>query len=96
VRREGLIKGLQYAAARGSLDVIRLILDTGVSVDSSTADGAAALMFAASYNQLEAARLLLDKGANVNHKDLSGDTALSLAKAPEMRQLLLKRGAAKP
>jgi ankyrin repeat protein len=93
MKREGVVKGLLYAAARGSLDVINLILNSGVPVDSTTEDGVTGLMFASSYNQLDAARLLLDKGAKVDWKDRADETALGLAKSREMRQLLLDRGA---
>ena len=93
MKREGVVKGLLYAAARGSIDVINLIMNSGVPVDSTTEDGVTGLMFASSYNQLDAARLLLDKGAKVDWKDRADETALGLAKSREMRQLLLDRGA---
>ena len=57
------------AAARGDVDVVAKILESGLPVDSFGEDDWTALMHAAASNQTRVISLLLQKGANVNKQN---------------------------
>jgi len=67
---------LMYAAAAGSLDAMKLLLEAGADVNAKNAFDATALMWAA--GDIGKVRLLLAKGADVNAPGL-GQTPLRLA-----------------
>ena len=70
------------AAFGGRLEIARLLIDAGASVDLANLDGVTALNMAARNlgGRLEVARLLVDAGANVDLKDrVHGDTPLCAA-----------------
>jgi uncharacterized protein len=86
---------LMYAAAFGSLDAVRSLIDGGADVNATTADGATALMWAAGDS--DKVRLLLDRGAAVNARTADGTTALVAAVNrgnTKSARLLIDRGAA--
>jgi ankyrin repeat protein len=93
--RRGGVTPLMYAAALGSLDTMRLLLDKGADVNSRSAAGATALMWAAA--DPAKVRLLVERGADVTIVSESGRTALLLAAASDQSadtvRLLLQRGA---
>ncbi len=86
---------LQAAAEAGNVEIMKLLLDAGASVDKRGVGGAMTpLMYAAQNGRVEAVRLLLGHGADVTVTDiptgvgwlaslagLEGKTALSLARA---------------
>lgn len=91
VERRGGATPLLHAAALGSLDTLRLLLDKGANANAKTYGGMTALMGAVS--DLEKVRLLVDRGADVNLATATGRTALLLAamggaSAPVVRYLL--------
>ena len=57
---------LTGAAARGNLQEVRDLLDSGVPVDAEYANKTP-LVFAASWLKVDVVRLLLERGADVNH-----------------------------
>jgi ankyrin repeat protein len=89
------ITPLMYAAETGSLDAMRLLLDSGADVNAQNAFGSTALMWSAS--DPAKVRLLLDHGAQVNIAARSGRTALIIAAftnpSAEVVRLLLAKGA---
>ncbi len=93
--RRGGATPLMHAAAVGSLDTLRVLLDRGADVNAKSAAGASALMWAAT--DLAKVQLLLDRGADVNAVSEAGRTALWLAAATDgaadVVRLLLARGA---
>jgi ankyrin repeat protein len=93
--RRGGVTPLMYAAALGSLDTMRLLLDKGADVNAKSAAGATALMWAAA--DPAKVRLLVERGADVKAVSESGRTALLLAamsdQSAETVRLLLERGA---
>jgi ankyrin repeat protein len=93
--RRGSATPLMHAAAFGSLDAVRLLLDKGADVNAKSASGATALMWAAT--DLAKVRLLVERGADVNAASNLGHTALELAamsdSSSEIVRLLLARGA---
>lgn len=76
---------LHYAARAGHLEICRLLLSHGASVDCRTRAGQATpLHRAATAGRLEVCQLLLDKGADFQAMDADGKTVLDRAK--ESRQ----------
>lgn len=70
---------LHYAATRGHLDVIRLLLDQYAYIDAASPNGSTPLMMAAQYGSDDAVRLLLDEGADPLLKNQKGLTAIDFA-----------------
>jgi ankyrin repeat protein len=93
--RRGGVTPLIYAAALGSPETMRLLLDKGADVNARSAAGATALMWAAA--DPVKARLLVERGADVNAVSESGRSALLLAamsdESADTVRLLLQRGA---
>jgi hypothetical protein len=67
---------LHYAANRGYLDVVKLLLEKGAGVNSRNDDGRTPLHEAMSYRHYDVARFLIEKGANTALRDRQGETAL--------------------
>jgi len=93
--RRGGATPLMNAAAFGSIETMRLLIEKGADVNGKSAGNATALMWAAT--NLEKVRLLLDKGADVNAVSELGHTPLILAamsdRASGIVRLLLARKA---
>ena len=103
-RKDGSLAMLQsgvtplgLAASEGSVNVARLLLESGVEVDAMSKDGATPLEEASIRGITPIVLLLLDHGAKVNHvNNDSGATSLYAAAAfgrDEVVKLLLERGA---
>jgi ankyrin repeat protein len=86
---------LMYAAAYGSLDAVKLLLDAGADVNAKNAFDVTALLWCA--NELAKVRSLIEKGANVNARSKQGRTALLIAAAHDGNsqtvKLLIEKGA---
>ena len=86
---------LMYAAALGSVDSMKALLDAGAKVDAANSVGATALMWAAT--DIDKVRLLLARGANAKAVSERGRTALSIAsrgdRSGEIVKLLIGAGA---
>ncbi len=67
---------LLYAAREGHVDVAKLLLDKGASLEKADADGVTPLLMATFNGRFSVARLLIDRGANVNAVDWYGLTPL--------------------
>jgi ankyrin repeat protein len=87
---------LMYAAALGSLESMRLLLDAGADPNIANAFAATPLMWCA--GDAAKVRLLLSNGANVNVRSSLGRTPLLIAAAydgaTEAAKLLIEKGAA--
>ncbi|KUL87456.1 hypothetical protein ZTR_04547 [Talaromyces verruculosus] len=91
---------LQHAVENGDMDLINLLLQHGVRVDSPPArnGGATALQIAAIQGYIGVARRLIDLGASVNEPPAGFDGRTALQGAAEhgridMLQMLLNEGA---
>ncbi len=85
-----------FAAAKGNVPVIELLLKKGVKVDTRTRSNGTPLMYATYGNQIEAVKFLLKHGADVNAVNDNHASALMTAIATgraEIADLLLKHGA---
>ncbi len=90
---------LHYAAALGSADVARILLEHCANIDAMAMEGATPLHLAVSREKPKLVRLLLAYNAEVKRKDADGRTAIDLASFSSDRDLeglLLGRGEATP
>ncbi|CAH1396892.1 unnamed protein product [Nezara viridula] len=90
---------LNNAASIGKIELLKILLQNGIDVNSKDLMGATALHAAAKNNDTESAKLLLQFGANVNATDEFGWTPLHVAAffsrnaSKAMLELLLASGA---
>jgi ankyrin repeat protein len=88
------MSALHFAAAKGSVSVVGLLLDAGVDVNLLDGQGDTALHHAAADGRRDVVEFLIAHGANTNIADKDGKTPLKLAAASgEIHELLLKAGA---
>lgn len=86
---------LGCAARHGGNEVVKYLLDAGVTPDHPDDENRTQLTISAICGDFDVAVMLLDKGACVDHADKYGKTPLMYAAAnhPEVAELLLSRGA---
>ena len=86
---------VMVAAAVGSTDAMRFLLDAGADVNARNAFGSTALIWSAT--DIAKVRLLLERGANVNAAAKTGRTALFVAAmsdpSADIVRLLVAKGA---
>ena len=71
---------LHLAAARGHLEVVRMLVEAGAKKDQQTKDdGSTALHFASARGHLHVVRFLVESGADDGITTCSGASALDLA-----------------
>ena len=86
---------LHEASARGTLELVKLLVSKGADVNDTTSKEGTPLMEAVKENHLEVATFLLQQGAGktINQTFQDGNTALFEAKSAEMATLLINNGA---
>ncbi|KAK2782915.1 hypothetical protein FQN52_000555 [Onygenales sp. PD_12] len=84
---------LGEAAFGGHERAVETLLDCGANVQTTGRLGRAPLAEAVMGRSFEVVKLLLDKGADVNARDNNGGVAIGESPGPEIRELLLNRGA---
>ena len=70
---------LHYAASRGHVAMIDLLLEYHAYIDAESPNGTTPLMMAAGYGSVQATRVLLRAGADATVKNAEGLTALDFA-----------------
>ena len=75
----------------GKADVIPLLLDAGVDVDTVVRNGVTAFMMAALFGHTETMQRLLDAGADAHLGQCDGMTALAMAKGHSQVHQFLKQ-----
>ncbi|KAK9720610.1 hypothetical protein K7432_004046 [Basidiobolus ranarum] len=70
------LTALHYAASRGHLTLVQLLVDSGSIVELPDKEGETALLKAAYNGYLSVIKYLVEHQADVNHKDNDGWTAL--------------------
>ena len=96
-RDRGLATALMAACGRDdSEEIVRLLLDSGASVNALDDRGTTALMIAAGAGNVSVVQRLLESGANVNLETRSGRTARIAASENGHREVveLLERAEA--
>jgi uncharacterized protein len=71
---------LHYAATKGHLDVMKLLLENHAYIDAESPNKTTPLMMAVMYGTAEAVKLLIDEGADVSLKNEQNLTAVDFAK----------------
>ncbi|KAG4432770.1 hypothetical protein IFR05_011753 [Cadophora sp. M221] len=87
---------LSWAAANGHEAVVKLLLEKGAELETSSSSGRTPLSFAAARGHEAVVKLLLEKGAELETLDSYGRTPLSYAAArghEAVVKLLLEKGA---
>ena len=64
------------ASHSGKVEILELLLNAGVPLESKILSGYTALMFSCNAVQLSCARFLIEKGANINEVDNDGSTPI--------------------
>ena len=82
---------LHDAAANGRLELVRILLSAGASINVQNRQGFTALHYAAFYGQAEVVRALLQCGANAQIQAGDGETPLHYLIAATERRLPLRR-----
>lgn len=78
---------LHYAAAKGNLDIIALLLEHSAYIDTESPNKTTPLMMAVRSGKSEAITLLLDEGADATIKNQLGLTALDFALKYEQQEI---------
>lgn len=68
-----------FAAGRGHLDIVRLLVESGAAKDQATSDGPTPLCLASQGGHLDVVQLLVQVGAAKDHVTNDGYTPLLLA-----------------
>ena len=79
---------LHMAAAAGKLELIKVLLERGASVDTLDKQQFTPLMFAAAGGHLKLAQVLVDAGADIVLEQADGKTARDLADAKEHDEVI--------
>ena len=74
---------LHYAASKGHLAMMHLLIDSDAYIDAESPNGTTPLMMAAYYASPSAVKLMLEEGADPTLKNQDGMTALDLALAKD-------------
>ena len=77
---------LHYAATKGNIGIMRLLLEENAYIDAESSNGTTPLMMAAYYGSPLSVKLLLEEGADPNLRNQGNASALDLALAAERHQ----------
>ena len=73
------INYLLTASAKGDIETVKAIIDSGADVNVKDSNNLNALMYAARKNNFEIIKILIKNKIEINHTDDSGWTALMYA-----------------
>ncbi|MCU6433600.1 ankyrin repeat domain-containing protein [Undibacterium sp. Jales W-56] len=78
---------LHYAAAKGNVEIIGILLEHSAYIDAASPNDTTPLMMAVRSGKTDAVKFLLDEGADASLKNQSGMTALDFALAFEQKEI---------
>lgn len=81
---------IHFASQKGHLEIVRILLASGVSVKAANRKGLTPLHYAAQGSHLELIKYLVRKGASLTAKTKSGQSPLDSAPTKEVRSFLLE------
>jgi len=87
------IGALHLAAVLGRIDLLRFLLDRGVSVDQTTKTGITPLYGASSEGRADTVAYLIQRGADVQARTVDGAVPLHSASTAAVAELLVRHGA---
>ena len=96
LRKDNEVSVLMAASENGHDEVINLLLDHDIDVNSCNENRKSALMIASQHGYVQVVRLLLQRGAQPNLKDSNGLSSLMMASQSshhDIVQVLLNHGA---
>ena len=70
---------LHWAASNGNMNIVEILLDRGIDINSKDTYGNTALHYAAMNGKMNIVEILVDRGIDINSKNNIGWTALHLA-----------------
>ena len=79
---------LLTASAKGDLETVKAVIESGGDPNTADKDSVSALMYATRKNQLEIVKYLISKGAKINKVENDGWTALMFAAKKIILKLL--------
>lgn len=88
--------GLTAASLKGYENIVKILLDDGVNINTPTLDGWTPLSVACEENKIEIVEILIQAGADVNVKGENGKTPLQIAREKgfaKIEKTLLQAGA---
>ncbi len=86
---------LHEAARNNHMNIVEILLDRGIDINSKICNGNTALHIAANSCNMNIVEILLDRGIDINSKDNDGNTALHWAARwgyTNIVEILLNRG----
>jgi hypothetical protein len=95
VQPDGTTRLMESVGSPLAIMTVPLLLQTGIEVNATRADGTTALMRACTYGHMATVQALLDAKAHIDAMNSAGKTALSLASKAAIVSLLTERGAKK-
>ena len=87
---------IHLAAGRGHTEIVKLLLEKGIDINTKTKWGWTPLLYAINFRKVETSKLLLEKGANPNQNNVWRQTPLHFAAMTGMvsiTKLLINKGA---
>jgi len=90
------LRALDYAAIRGNLEIVRILVEAGADVTARNPQGDTVMHAAMESGYLELTRYLIEHGADAAAPDDSGATPLQIAAfgaGPELIEYLIENGA---
>lgn len=76
------------AASKGSLNIVKLLLEKGADPNQLNFNQTNALFFAVTFKHLDIAKLLIDYKTDLTHKDKEDKTVLDHALALEHQEMI--------
>jgi ankyrin repeat protein len=73
------LTALMYAAINNHIEIVKLLINAGASIEQKASDGSTALYLATQFGYPQIVKLLLDSGANPNIVNKNGTSALAAA-----------------